>query len=130
MSNIQADTNVISVNDASGFPQQGTVLIGAEQIAYSGKLGNTLTGVQRGVNGTVATAHPSGSIVSFLSASVPTPAPPTLTPRPRGQVFVNTAEGAGCTLRRDAADDSVTLLLLGGLVGIVLRRWRASHDAR
>jgi hypothetical protein len=58
----------ILLTDASAFPLSGTILIDQEQIAYTGKQGNTLTGASRGANGTVAAPHAQGAAV--------VPAPP------------------------------------------------------
>lgn len=41
---------------------------GDEGLSYSGKAGNTLTGVRRGILGTAATSHPASAVV--VSASV------------------------------------------------------------
>jgi len=48
---------------AGGFTTAGTVMIGLEQMDYTGISTNTLTGVTRGVNGTTAVEHDSGSTV-------------------------------------------------------------------
>jgi len=53
------ETGSISLNDASDFPDSGSVWVGCEKINYSGKSGNTLTGLTRGVAflGNVLTAY-------------------------------------------------------------------------
>ena len=38
----------------------GTILIGSEQITYTGKTSTTLTGATRGANSTSAASHTSG----------------------------------------------------------------------
>lgn len=54
----------IVMNSGASFPSYGGIaLIGAEQIAYTGVSGNTLTGVTRGYNGTTATTHLNGTPV-------------------------------------------------------------------
>jgi len=45
---------------SSGFSSSGTVMIGLEQMTYTGISTNTLTGLTRGVNGTSAVTHNSG----------------------------------------------------------------------
>ena len=48
----------IPLTDASGFPTAGNAIIDdKEVIIYTGKSGNTLTGITRGINGTQAIAH-------------------------------------------------------------------------
>jgi len=48
----------------------GLILIDSEQIRYSGKSGNTLTGLVRGVNGTIATTHTNGTTVFCATLTV------------------------------------------------------------
>ena len=54
---IAADAASIILTDAADFPSSGRIKIGTEEITYTGKSSNTLTGCARGVNGTVAQAH-------------------------------------------------------------------------
>lgn len=60
-----ATTGGVELTDASRFPSSGTttIQIGKEQITYTGKSGNTLTGVTRAANSTVAVAHAAGEAV-------------------------------------------------------------------
>ena len=62
--NVDIDQYVttIPVVSAWQFPTSGTLLIGTEQITYTGRNTNlmTLTGCTRGANGTTATAHLEG----------------------------------------------------------------------
>jgi len=60
-----SDTTLTLLN-ASPFPSTGTILIDRELITYSGKSGNDLTGLTRGVNGTSASSHPNATTV-FLA---------------------------------------------------------------
>lgn len=53
----------IALTSAARFPASGTVQIGDEKIAYTGKSGSTLTGCTRGSSGTTAAAHSAGAIV-------------------------------------------------------------------
>ena len=66
---INAITTTIVLTDASQFPSSGTsyVQIGSEEISYTGKSGNTLTGVTRGVRNTTAASHTSGDSVTNSS---------------------------------------------------------------
>jgi|694.fasta_scaffold14338_11 hypothetical protein len=54
----------IILTDTSSFPTTGTILIDSEQITYTGKASNTLTGCTRGVNSTTATSHTTGVTVN------------------------------------------------------------------
>ncbi|WP_290944192.1 hypothetical protein, partial [Hyphomonas sp.] len=56
----------LTLADASLFPSAGTnfVIIGSEEISYTGVTGNTLTGLTRGVAGTTAAAHSDGATVT------------------------------------------------------------------
>ena len=55
---INASVTSITLTDASEFPNgAGTILIESEQITYTGKSSNTLTGCTRGANSTSAASH-------------------------------------------------------------------------
>ena len=62
---INSSVTSISLVDASSYPNEGTITIGSEQITYTGKTGNTLTGCVRGVNNTTGASHIQYSPVSF-----------------------------------------------------------------
>jgi hypothetical protein len=64
---INDSTTTIVLTDASQFSSFGTnfVIIGSEEISYTGITGNTLTGVTRGVDGTSAASHSDGATVTF-----------------------------------------------------------------
>ena len=53
------------VDNVYGFPINGTITIGEEQIGYSGKdlLNSQLTGLSRGINGTTITQHLPGEYI-------------------------------------------------------------------
>jgi len=53
----------ITVLSTSGFPTAGTLLIGTEQITYTGTTSTTFTGCTRGANSTTAAGYPSGTAV-------------------------------------------------------------------
>jgi hypothetical protein len=115
------------VDNASSFPGSGTLKIDAEQISYTGKLGNTFTGVQRGVNGTTATAHPTGSAVRLLSSTVPTPPRPTATLVPRDIIYQTIGEGSGCMLQTGHRGNSHLFFLTAVVFLMWNRRRRGKH---
>ena len=52
------------------FPVAGTILIGSEQITYTGKTTTTLTGCTRGANSTTAASHSSGVAVGSTALKI------------------------------------------------------------
>ena len=66
---IDAVTTTVVLADASQFPSSGTsyIQIGSEEISYTGRSGNTLTGVTRGVRNTTAASHSNGATVTNTS---------------------------------------------------------------
>ena len=99
------------MDNANAFPSSGTLIVDTEQMGYTGKIGNTFTGVLRGVNGTAATAHPSGSAVRLLSSTVPTPPQPTATLVPRDIIYRTIGDGSGCTLQTGQGAKAQPVLL-------------------
>jgi hypothetical protein len=68
---ISAEAQSIVMDSASGFPAGGgRILIGSEQITYGAISSATLTGCERGVNGTTAAAHSDGVAVTCCTLSV------------------------------------------------------------
>lgn len=59
----------ISVDSTDGFPSKGTLLIGTEQITYTGSTGTTFTGCTRGANSTDAAAHADEAKVIKVTSS-------------------------------------------------------------
>ena len=59
----------ITLNSITGFPTTGTnhVLIGTEEISYTGITGNKLTGIGRAARGTTAATHSNGATVTNTS---------------------------------------------------------------
>jgi hypothetical protein len=51
---VQSSDTTLNVNDTSGFPTAGTVLVEQEYISYTGKTQTSLTGCTRGVTGGAA----------------------------------------------------------------------------
>ena len=60
---MSATDTTITLTDASVFPPSGRIIIENEQIIYTGKSGNDLTGCTRGVYGSIAATHVDGSPV-------------------------------------------------------------------
>jgi len=71
VSNITAASTTIPVTDASIFGVSGQLLINNEQLSYTGRdlVNNTLTGVTRGINLTVAATAVATDIVYEISTS-------------------------------------------------------------
>jgi hypothetical protein len=67
---ITAVDTSLTVASGTNFPPNGVVLIGTEQIAYTSKATNTLSGLTRGYNGTTAAAHTSGDAVGSYNVTV------------------------------------------------------------
>jgi len=62
-SEINDSVTSIELSNASEFASSGTIGIDEEEITYTGKSSNTLTGCTRGANGTDAQAHADGAAV-------------------------------------------------------------------
>ena len=60
------ETGAITLADASGLPDIGTIKIGSENIGYASKSGNVLNDLSRGTDGTTAAAHSSSASVTFV----------------------------------------------------------------
>ena len=54
----------ITVASTTGFTSTGTIIIGSEQITYTGVTSTTFTGATRGANSTSAASHTSGAAVT------------------------------------------------------------------
>lgn len=120
---IGANDPSLIVDNASSLPNSGTVLIDREQIIYTGKLGNQLTGLTRGANGTAAASHSANAPVTLLI-----PTTPTVTPRPRptqapAEVYEAIGEGAGCAT---VGDGGWSFAVLAGAVVLWAVRRRLS----
>lgn len=63
------DTSLVLASGTT-FPNTGIILIGTEQIAYTGKTTNTLTGLIRGYNGTTAASHSTGANVGCYTVTI------------------------------------------------------------
>ena len=62
-------SGVITVDTTAGFPSSGTLLIGSEQITYTGTTATTFTGITRGANSTTAAAALDDATVKSLEFS-------------------------------------------------------------
>jgi hypothetical protein len=62
----------LTVDSTVGFPTTGTLLIGTEQITYTGKTATTFTGCTRGANGTVAAGYVDNTPVSAFWTEIDT----------------------------------------------------------
>ena len=59
----------ITLTSTTGFPNSGTnfILVGTEEISYTGVTGNKITGINRAARGTTRAAHNSGVTVTDTS---------------------------------------------------------------
>lgn len=64
-SDIDAGATEIAVESTAFIAPTGNLLIGEEMVSYTGINGNTFTGVTRGINGTIATAHLAGVLAYY-----------------------------------------------------------------
>jgi hypothetical protein len=67
---ITAASTSLTVASGTNFAPNGVILIGTEQIAYTSKSTNTLSGLIRGYNSTTAAAHTSGDAVGSYNIIV------------------------------------------------------------
>ncbi|MDC1067434.1 hypothetical protein OAQ56_05435, partial [Alphaproteobacteria bacterium] len=68
-SNPATGSGVITVDTTAGFPSSGTLVIGTEQITYTGTTATTFTGITRGANATTAAAALDDATVKALNFS-------------------------------------------------------------
>ena len=64
---IANNATTLTVDTTAGFPTTGTLLIGSEQMTYTGKTATTFTGVTRGANSTSAAAALDDATVKLAS---------------------------------------------------------------
>jgi hypothetical protein len=67
---LDTSETTITLESISNFPGAGTILIGSEQITYTGKSGNDLTGCTRGANSTTAATADDGAAVGCTTLVV------------------------------------------------------------
>lgn len=70
------DTSLTLV-DATNFPVEGAGTVNSEKFSWSGKTGNTLNNLVRGIAGTTAAAHSLGDVVVASAVSGTVYAEPT-----------------------------------------------------
>ena len=64
--NLTIVSTSIAVADSSGMPSQGTILINSEKIRYKNNIGNVLSDLTRGSDGTTTAAHTNGDAVTYV----------------------------------------------------------------
>ena len=62
-SGLNATASTVNAASTAGFPSSGSIMIGSEEVCYSGTTATTFTGATRGCGSTTAAAHSSGSSV-------------------------------------------------------------------
>jgi len=67
---LDTSETAIDVVSTKQFPTSGTILIGSEQITYTGKTTTTLTGCTRGANSTTAATHSDGAAIGSTALKV------------------------------------------------------------
>ena len=68
---ISATATTITLTSAASFPNAGGIIkIDSEEMVYNGVSSNTLTGVERGYNGTTAATHNTGANVGCATITV------------------------------------------------------------
>jgi len=67
---IEADSETIVIDSATGFPASGRVKIGSEEITYASISSVTLQGCARGQSGTTAAAHADGAAIACCTITV------------------------------------------------------------
>lgn len=78
---IDQDDTTITVQDTSAFPSSGTVHIGTEAVAYTGKTSTTFTGCTRGKHSPFGTATGSSRYAHNHRVGVAGPYSPPIQPR-------------------------------------------------
>jgi hypothetical protein len=71
-SGINNSVTTIPVVSTTNFSTQGTIIIGTEQITYTGKTSTTFTGCSRGANSTSAAAHNTAAVVTQFWTEIDT----------------------------------------------------------
>ncbi|MFL2830128.1 MAG: flagellar hook-basal body complex protein [Candidatus Puniceispirillales bacterium] len=60
-----ADNGNLTVDTTVGFPTSGTLIIGTEEITYTGKTATTFTGIDRAANSTTAAVHSDDATITL-----------------------------------------------------------------
>lgn len=69
-SSVSSTSTTVNLTSVTNFPSTGLILIGTEQIFYTGISSTTLTNCIRGYNSTTASSHSSGANVASYSVTV------------------------------------------------------------
>jgi hypothetical protein len=67
---ITNSATTLTVNSTTEFPSAGTLVIGSENISYTGSTSTTFTGCTRGANATTALAHLNNAIITMTAAAL------------------------------------------------------------
>jgi hypothetical protein len=67
---ITNSVTTLIVNSTTEFPSAGTLVIGSENISYTGSTSTTFTGCTRGANATTALAHLNNAIITMTAAAL------------------------------------------------------------
>ena len=67
---ITATATSLTLTSGTSFPAAGIIQIGTEQIVYTSKATNVLSGLTRGYNGTTAASHINGSNVGCSTVTI------------------------------------------------------------
>jgi hypothetical protein len=65
-----SSVTTITVDATASFPSTGAILIGSEQITYTGKTSTTFTSCTRGANSTTAASHSDDAVVTSTAEPV------------------------------------------------------------
>jgi hypothetical protein len=68
--NVSVGDTTIELTSGTGFPETGIIKINSEIIRYAQITGNTLEGLERGIEGTTVAAHTSGDSVTCATLIV------------------------------------------------------------
>ena len=130
---ISLNSGTFAVDNAYGFPVNGTILIGDELIGYSGvdRANNTLVGLTRGVDGTTISVHIPGEIITIdlpavllLNSGRAYSEPPRITayidtsiyPEPRRPAILQAVMNLDSILRIDVIDPGEGYVVLPEIV--------------
>jgi hypothetical protein len=67
---VNDSVTTLTVDSTTGFTPTGTLIIGTEQVTYSGKGATTFTGCTRGANSTIAASQVDDAVVSQTWTSI------------------------------------------------------------
>lgn len=98
-----------NVLHTTGMPDAGFIKIGLEEMEYTAKTSETVTGLVRGARGSVAAAHPLGSLIRGQSFT------PLLTPRVKGDSPTVQIGDAQVTNIRDGRQLNATMCVMFGV---------------